>query len=87
MAWDCECSIAFRGVASGELTTTAIVADLPVDIKAYQRAFRDGLDRQDICRECARSYGHTARMLALRWPIGTIIERDQLSFTPRLRGV
>lgn len=82
--WDCECSIAFRGLASGELTTTAMVADLPTDLKAYGRAFRDGLAGQfACCRECARLYAHNARMLALKWPVGTIIERDQLTFGMR----
>ncbi|MCU1443666.1 MAG: hypothetical protein JWQ59_1816 [Cryobacterium sp.] len=81
--WDCECSIAFCGVATSELTTTAIVADLPIGLKEYQLAFRDGLTRADICRECAREFSHAARMLALRWPVGTIVQRDQMSFTAR----
>lgn len=81
--WGCECAIAFRGVASSELTTTAIVVDLPIALKDYQRAFRDGLTREVCCKDCARQYGHAARMLALRWPVGTILERDQMIFSPR----
>jgi len=81
--WDCDCSIAFRGVASAELTTTAVVADLPMGLKEYQRAVRDGLRRMGICAECAKSCGHAARMLALRWPIGTVLERDRWQFGAR----
>lgn len=81
--WDCSCSIAFTGVASGELTTTAMVADVPMGLKDYQRAIRDGLARMDICGDCAKWYGHRARMLALRWPIGTVLERDRLVYGER----
>jgi hypothetical protein len=83
-AWDCPCSIAFRGLASGELTTTAMVADLDFGLREYERAFRDGLKRWGICFDCAKRMGHAARMLALRWPIGTVIERDRLEFRERL---
>ena len=81
--WLCECAIAFRGVASGELTTTAIVADLPLRPLEYERAFRDGFRRHGHCADCARKASHAARTLAMRWPVGTIVERDQLVFLPR----
>lgn len=83
-SWDCECSLSFAGVASGELTTTAVVVDLPMDIKQFMRAFRDGLARTNICRECAAVYAHRARICALQWPIGTIIERDRDVIQERL---
>lgn len=81
--WDCDCALAFRGVASGELTTTAVVADLPVGLKEYEGAFRDGLARLGVCRDCAKRVGHAARMLALRWPVGTVLERDRQRFAAR----
>ena len=81
--WDCECSIAFRGVASGELTTTAIVTELPITPPAYEQAFCDGLGRVEFCEYCARVCAHDAWLLAMRWPIGTVIERDQRSFSTR----
>lgn len=81
--WDCSCSIAFRGLASGELTTTAMVADLDFGLREYERAFRDGLARMGCCTQCAKSMANSARMLALRWPIGTVIERNRFVFTKR----
>lgn len=83
--WDCECSIAFRGVVSGELTTTAMVADLSMQMKEYQDAVCDGLALEGICSDCALEYGRAAWKLAMRWPTGTVIERHQMHFAPRQR--
>lgn len=83
--WNCECSLAFRGVVTGQLTTTAMVADLPIRMKDYQDVVRDGLASAGICSECAQEYGRAAWKLAMRWPTGTIIERHQMRFTPRQR--
>jgi hypothetical protein len=72
--WTCPCAIAFHGVASGELTTTAVVADLPITLGEYERAVRDGTEEW-CCPDCARFYADSTRMLALRFPVGTVIER------------
>jgi hypothetical protein len=83
--WDCECSIAFRGVATGELTTTAVVADLPMRLKEYQEAVCDGLALKGVCSDCALECARAAWKLAMRWPTGTVIERHQTRFAPRQR--
>jgi len=83
---DCPCSISFRGVASGEQTTTVMVADLDFGLRDYERAFRDGLKRRGICAACATRYAHDARMLALRWPVGTVLEREYLDIRARVAG-
>ncbi|WP_166870761.1 hypothetical protein [Salinibacterium sp. ZJ450] len=80
--WDCRCSIGFWGVASGELTTTAIVADLPIGLREYERAVRDGV-RSWCCSDCARSFAHDTRMVALRFPVGTVVERLRDQFCAR----
>jgi hypothetical protein len=82
--WDCPCSIAFRGVTSGELTTTAMVADLDFGLREYEHALKNGLKQHGTCSDCAKSMANAARMLALRWPVGTVIERDRLLFRERL---
>jgi hypothetical protein len=81
---NCPCAFSFRGVASGGQTTTCVVADLDMGLREYMRAFRDGLTRVNVCTECARQYAHAARMLALRWPVGTILEREQLDIRERV---
>jgi len=80
--WNCACAIGFHGVASGELTTTAMVADLPIELHEYERAVRDGT-REWCCKDCARFYARKTRMLALRFPVGTVIERFQEEFRVR----
>lgn len=80
--WNCACAVGFWGVASGELTTTAMVADLPIGLREYQRAVRDGT-REWCCKECARIYAHSTRMLALKFPVGAVIERYQKPFRVR----
>lgn len=81
---ECPCAFSFRGVASGEQTTTVMVANLDLNRGEYVRAFRDGLGRIGVCADCAADYAHTARMLALRWPIGTVLERKYLDIRPRV---
>lgn len=81
--WHCACAIGFSGVASGELTTTAMVADLPLGLAEYERAVRDGT-REWCCTSCARTYAHGARMLALKFPVGTVLERFQEDIRPRV---
>lgn len=81
--WTCECSIAFRGVVTGQLTTTAMVADLPIPMAEYQDVVRDGLASRGICSDCASEYGRAAWKLAMRWPTGTVLERNKFRFTPR----
>lgn len=83
--WDCICSIGFLGLASGEFTTTAVVANLTVAPQAFERLFRESLGAEGICAECAADMARSARMLALRWPVGTVIERHQRDIRPRRR--
>jgi hypothetical protein len=80
----CPCAFSFRGLASGGQTTTCMVADLNLDVREYMRAFRDGLTRIGVCTECARKYAHAARMLALRWPVGTVLEREYFDVRERV---
>ncbi len=81
-AWNCACAIGFHGVASGELTTTALVANLPIGLREYERAVRDGTEEW-CCSDCARLYAHNTRLLARRFPVGTVIERFQFEFRVR----
>jgi hypothetical protein len=81
---NCPCAFSFRGVASGGQTTTCMVADLDMGLREYMRAFRDGLTRVGVCTKCARQYAHAARMLALRWPVGTVLERELLDIRERV---
>jgi hypothetical protein len=83
--WDCTCSIGFCGLASGEFTTTAVVADLKVAPREFERLFREGLGPEGICADCAKDMAQSARMFALRWPVGTVIERQQFDIRPRER--
>ncbi|MET0714004.1 MAG: hypothetical protein ABWY23_00115 [Mycetocola sp.] len=74
---DCEAGYSFIGMASGQPTTQAVVADLPfVEIKDLWKMVVDG-----CCRECARN-GNAAKMMRLsratanRWPVGSVIGRS-----------
>jgi hypothetical protein len=80
----CPCAFSYRGLASGGQTTTCMVADLDLGLSEYMRAFRDGLTRVGVCTECARQYAHAARMLALRWPVGTVRAREYLDIRQRI---
>ncbi|MGO4692444.1 DUF7715 family protein [Glaciibacter sp. 2TAF33] len=84
-SWECICSMGFVGLASGELTTTAVVANLPVAPREFERLFRDSLAPEGICADCAKDMAQAARAFALRWPLGTVIERNRFDVRPRKR--
>jgi hypothetical protein len=75
---DCAAQYTFIGAASGQLTTQAIIADLPyVDIKQFRKIVAGG-----CCRECARNGNadkmvRSSRFTANRWPVGSIIGRSR----------
>ncbi|MFU8946476.1 hypothetical protein ACLRGF_07050 [Mycetocola zhadangensis] len=74
---DCVGGFSFIGVASGRLTTQAVIVDLPfLDIHDFREIVRSG-----CCRDCARD-GYAdemvqdSRFTADRWPVGSIIGRS-----------
>lgn len=75
---DCEAQYTFIGAASGQLTTQAVIAELPfLDIREFRKIVAGG-----CCRECARNGNadkmvRFSRLTANRWPVGSVVGRSR----------
>lgn len=74
----CDVDYVFLGVASGQPTTEAVVADLPfLDVREFRR-----LVGRNCCTECDRNgnaeqMANRSRFTANRWPVGSVVVRNQ----------
>ncbi len=72
----CRCARVFVGLVSQEISTTALVADLPdVGRVEYLEAMRAGFQAQDFSVEFATDLGNSLADLIADWPAGTVVER------------
>ncbi|MDQ6753563.1 MAG: DUF3024 domain-containing protein [Actinomycetota bacterium] len=72
----CRCARVFVGLVSQEISTTAVVADLPdVGRAEYLAAMRAGFQAQDFSAEFATDLGNSLADLVADWPVGTVVER------------
>lgn len=73
---DCDVGHVFLGVASGQPSLEAVVADLPsLDLREFRKMIRGS-----CCTECARngnadSMANHSRLTANRWPVGSVLVR------------
>ncbi|SEB70949.1 hypothetical protein SAMN04489806_1569 [Paramicrobacterium humi] len=80
--WTCVCSRGFFGVASGQLTTTAVVVEnAELGMRAYEAAVVQGLSW--CCPCCARDAARLSRAVAAQWEAGTVLERERSTIRQR----
>jgi hypothetical protein len=77
----CGCGRGFAGLNSHRATTTARVAEVPLNHADYVEAIRSSLAQQGWDPSWAVDEADNLAELAAYWPVGTIIERrlDALS--------
>ncbi len=72
----CRCARVFTGLVTLEISTTALVADLPdVGRAEYVEAMRAGFQAQGFPAEFATELGNGLTELISQWPVGTVVER------------
>jgi len=79
----CGCGRAFAGLASHRATTTALVADLPMNFDEYSRAISASLQEQGWPPHWAAGIARDQTELTKQWQVGDVVERDLDMFTPR----
>lgn len=86
----CDCGITFRGLSSGEVTTTAVVREVPgmgLDIYVDCLDASHRLARAEGCTCEADALAEAWNLLAIAgtYPVGTVVERcvDRVSMRSR----
>lgn len=73
----CGCGRGFAGLNSRRATTTARVAELPLERDEYYEAIRSSLEQQgwDPCLCCYVDEADELLALVADWPAGAVVER------------
>lgn len=73
----CGCGRGFGGLNSHRSTTTAMVAEVPLDRADYVEAIHSSLHQQgwSPCVDCAADEADDLAELVGDWPVGTVVER------------
>lgn len=73
---ECLLGRVFVGLASGHMTTTAVVVDLPfLDRRSYLRALRESIIHRSLPTAELAALAEHWRLTASRLPVGTVVER------------
>ena len=73
---ECVMGRVFVGLASGHMTTTAVVVDLPLlDRRSYLRIVRESIFSRGLTTAELATMAELWRRKASRLPVGTVVER------------